>query len=306
MATDHIDAFLRYLQAQLGRSGHTVSAYGTDLRQWRQWILGEEADPSAFQPETVTAGDIRAWLARVAAAGAGQATVRRKAQSLRAFYDYLCRHHGLTVNPAAELQLARLPRHLPQYLRPAETQAILDQPQAPSQPGSPEPAFEEVRDRLMVLMLYTTGIRSSELIGLLDRDVDTSMRQMRVWGKRGRQRLIPFGRELGEAIDRYRAVRPVQAPATFFVRHDGEPVYYGLLYRVVHAAMEGRAPSASRHSPHVLRHSCATDMLNSGADLVAVQRLLGHRSLATTQIYTHVTDREILEAYHRAHPRERH
>ncbi|MDE6131284.1 MAG: tyrosine-type recombinase/integrase, partial [Muribaculaceae bacterium] len=156
------------------------------------------------------------------------------------------------------------------------------------------------------IMFYTTGMRAAELIGLRDADVDTRRCELKVLGKRNKERIIPFGQELQEMIELYRTLREKEIPGLqadeFFVRPDGQPVYYVLVNKAVHSLLDGRV-SATKRSPHVLRHSCATDMLNNGADLTAVQRLLGHASLATTQIYTHLSIRDLKNNYKLAHPR---
>ena len=155
-------------------------------------------------------------------------------------------------------------------------------------------------------MIYSTGLRCSEIQGLMDKDVDTARGELKVLGKRNKERIIPFGKELSDMITTYRKLRDdtvgTTAPNEFFVRESGEPLYRKLIYNVVHKALAGNTV-ASRQSPHVLRHSFATDMLNNGADLYAVQQLLGHQSLATTQVYTHITYRELKQNYQQAHPR---
>ncbi len=155
-------------------------------------------------------------------------------------------------------------------------------------------------------MIYSTGLRCSEIQGLMDKDVDTARGELKVLGKRNKERIIPFGKELSDMITTYRKLRDGTVGSTcqneFFVRESGEPLYRKLIYNVVHKALAGNTV-ASRQSPHVLRHSFATDMLNNGADLYAVQQLLGHQSLATTQVYTHITYRELKQNYQQAHPR---
>ena len=168
--------------------------------------------------------------------------------------------------------------------------------------------FETVRDALIVNMLYTTGMRAAELVDLDDGKVDCLACELKVHGKRNKERIIPFGKELKEMITRYRQIRNStignSAPADpFFVRPDGKRVYYQLVYRVVRRTLSAARVSSSRRSPHVLRHSFATDMLNDGADLTAIQKLLGHNSLATTQRYTHLSYRELQQNYQLAHPR---
>ncbi|MDE6490340.1 MAG: tyrosine-type recombinase/integrase, partial [Muribaculaceae bacterium] len=287
----YIDSFLTYIRCELTLSVHTVSAYKRDLEQWAEYATGGK--PEQLQPATVTLNDIRLWVTSLNNSGDSARTVRRKIQSLRAFYKYLMRRHGFKVNPAAEIQLSRASKTLPVYIRPAETAAIMDE-----EVDSDD--FIAVRNKLMLLMFYSTGIRTTELETLLDTDVDTSRCELKVLGKRNKQRIIPFGKELADMITAYRNTRddlvPGSPPERFFVRPTGDPVYRKLIYNVVHRSLAGRVHS-SRQSPHVLRHSFATDMLNNGAELTAVQQLLGHSSLATTQIYTHVTLRELQNSY---------
>ncbi len=290
------DAFLTYMQCELNSSANTIAAYRRDLDQWIDFATG--GGRLEFTPQSYSVGDLRKWILSVARSGAGQTTVRRKVQTLRAFYRYLQRSGVVSQNPASELTLPRLAKPLPVFVRPEETNAVIDS-------RIDEDDYEAVRDRLIVTMLYTTGMRCSELTGLLDTAVDTRGGELKVLGKRNKERIIPFGAELAQMIDRYRQMRneliAVRAPE-FFLRVTGEPLYRKLVYNVVHGALGGTA-HAARLSPHVLRHSFATDMLNNGAGLTAVQQLLGHSSLSTTQIYTHISYRDLQQNYQQAHPR---
>lgn len=291
-----LDSFITYIRCELNFSVHTVSAYTGDLRQWADYATGGK--PEELHPEDVTAGDLRLWVAKLAKDGDGVRTIRRKIQALRAFFRYLMRYHGLRANPAAELALAKPDKPLPVYVRQRETEEILDQPIDTDD-------FTSVRDRLIIMMIYTTGLRASEVMGLMDADVDTVKGELKVLGKRNKHRIIPFGEELSDMITLYRNRRSETVPGIvheFFVRSGGEPLYRKLIYNVVNSALAGHTV-AQRQSPHVLRHSFATDMLNNGADLTAVQKLLGHSSLGTTQIYTHVTLRDLQHNYQLAHPR---
>lgn len=288
------DEFLKYLECEKCVSPHTLRAYATDLRLWCEHAGGEP------DLRDVSVDDLRSWVVGMSADGVSQRSIRRRIQALRAYFAWAMRRRGLRTNPAAELSLARLPRRLPDFIRPDETAAVLDAPlPAPDD-------FTAVRDHAVLLLLYATGMRSAELIGLLDADVDTARCELKVLGKRNKERIIPFGKELSDMITTYRKLRDdtvgTTAPNEFFVRESGEPLYRKLIYNVVHKALAGNTV-ASRQSPHVLRHSFATDMLNNGADLYAVQQLLGHQSLATTQVYTHITYRELKQNYQQAHPR---
>ena len=296
-----INAFLTYLRCELSYSAHTVLSYGTDLRQFADFITG--GVPDRFDPASITTSDIRSWILSLADAKVSQRSIRRKVSAISSLFNYMMRHHGLKANPAAEITLAKIPKSLPVFVRPQEMEEILGPPA--TEETLPK-AFLPLRDHLMVLTLYSTGIRRAELIGMLDRDVDTTRRDLKVLGKRNKERLIPFGEELATTIDIYRRVRAtatgVQAPEYMFVNPDGSQLKPHTVLRTVKHALTGHT-LASRLSPHTLRHSFATDMLNNGADLPGVQKLLGHKSLETTQVYTHITYRELKQNYQLAHPR---
>ena len=296
-----INAFLTYLRCELSYSAHTVLSYGTDLRQFADFITGKV--PDRFDPASITTSDIRSWILSLADAKVSQRSIRRKVSAISSLFNYMMRHHGLKANPAAEITLAKVPKSLPVFVRPQEMEEILGPPA--TEETLPK-AFLPLRDHLMVLTLYSTGIRRAELIGMLDRDVDTTRRELKVLGKRNKERLIPFGEELATTIDIYRRVRAtatgVRAPEYLFVNPDGSQLKPHTVLRTVKHALTGHT-LASRLSPHTLRHSFATDMLNNGADLPGVQKLLGHKSLETTQVYTHITYRELKQNYQLAHPR---
>ena len=292
--SDIIDKYLQYIKLELNLSEHTQVAYGNDLRQWEQFLTGggEQVDVAS-----VTASDIRAWLLQLSGSGDSARTLRRKVQAVRSFYKWLMRNGTVVVNPAASVELARIPKRLPQLVREDSVDSLLDS-------KIDDADFEQVRNRLIVMMLYETGMRRAELISLLDKNVDTAKGELKVHGKRDKDRIIPFGTELADWIEKYRSLRDDQALAGehFFVRESGEPLYPMLVYRIVREALT-EAGVTSKRSPHVLRHTFATAMLNDGAALNSVKELLGHESLATTQIYTHVTFSELKNNYKLAHPR---
>ncbi len=297
-----INSFLTYLRCELNYSAHTVSSYSIDLRQFASFITGGKTD--CFDPLQCTPSDIRAWIIDLAEKEAAtHISIRRKVSALSSFFRFLMRRGLIRTNPASEVPLAKTPKRLPVFIRPGEMEEIIDYSNAVSHRIG---GFAQVRDSLIILMLYTTGIRRAELISLLDADVDLSRGELKVLGKRNKERIIPFGSELAEAINHYRAIRARDTghtrPETFFIRPNGEPLYPMLVERIVKQALTGHT-AASRLSPHTLRHSFASDMLNNGADLTSVQQLLGHESLATTQVYTHITYRELKQNYQLAHPR---
>lgn len=292
-----LDSFSTYIRCELNYSVHTVSAYMRDLSQWADFATG--GHPEQLDPLSVTPSDIRLWIGRLARQGESPRTLKRKLSSLRTFFGYMMKRHGMMSNPAAELHSAKADKPLPVYVRQSEMASMLAD-------DFDTGDFTSVRDRLILLMFYSTGMRSSELETLLDNDVNTAKGELKVMGKRNKERIIPFGEELSEMIAKYRNLRDTTVgglpPERFFVRPDGQPLYRRLIYRVVHGALEGRTVAA-RQSPHVLRHSFASDMLNNGADLFSVQQLLGHKSLETTQVYTHITYQELKNNYQLAHPR---
>lgn len=299
-----INDFTAYLSRELNYSGNTVAAYRRDLLQWADFATSGNTD--SLVVDDVTTSDVRLWTASLAKSGIAPRSIRRKVQSLRSFFRFLMRNGIVASNPASDIILARLPKDLPVYIRQTETMDLIDN----STIGNSD--FEQLRDRLILNMFYSTGMRCSELITLLDANVDSLRRELKVHGKRNKDRLIPYGEELAEMIERYRKLRdsdPATAicsrdrDATFFVRSNGLPLYRKAVYNIVHTAMLQTGVHARRLSPHVLRHSFATDMLNDGAPITSVQQLLGHSSLVSTQVYTHITYRELQQNYQLAHPR---
>ena len=289
-----VERFLQYLLLERNLSRRTVELYRRDLEQWSAFatVGGGELDlPS------VTANDVRAWLMDRASRGEKPATLRLHLQALRALYRYLLRQGVVDVNPAAIVELAKLPKPLPTFVRAGTVDTVLDA-------DIDEQDFAQVRDRLIVMLLYETGIRLSELIGLQDAAVDTAKGELKVHGKRDKDRIVPFGSELAAAVEHYRTLRASVVPecGNLLVTARGKALYPSLVYHVVHNALAA-AGGTGKLSPHVLRHTFASVMLNNGAELNNVKDLLGHESLAATQVYTHVTLRELQHNYELAHPR---
>ena len=283
-------------------SPNTLTAYRRDLADWQDFSTNGSAE---FRPDDLTAADLRAWIAHLGRKGLSAVTLRRKLQAVRAFYRWMMRYHGLKNNPALDITPSRKPQPLPVNVRQAETESMLAD--APTMWEGTTPFLQE-RNRLVVDMLYSTGLRCQELIDLSDADVDTAQCQIRAFGKRRKERIVPFGKELRDSILSYRRLREqsfgkVRGADPFFLSPKGNKLYPKAVYNIVNHAMRRNNVHASRLSPHVLRHSCATDLLNSGADLNAVRELLGHASLASTQIYTHLTYSDLKQNYEQAHPR---
>ncbi|MCH5245575.1 MAG: tyrosine-type recombinase/integrase [Muribaculaceae bacterium] len=298
-----LERYLNYITAEQALSAATVDAYRRDLKAWIEYLSrNAEISPEEFDPALVTAADIRVYIASLTANSRSRATVRRHLQAIRSFYRFLLKTNQVKANPAADITTARLNRTLPVFIDPAETAAVLDNA------ADYGDDFIAIRDSLMVDIFYSTGIRESELISLRIRDIDLKAGELKVLGKRNKHRIVPFGPALGRAIDSYLTVRQevfgtAMPDDPLLVRTDGKPLYRSLVYRVIHRRLSDAGVHARRLSPHVLRHSFATDMLNNGAGLNTVAGLLGHESLSTTQIYTHVTLSDMQHNYQLAHPR---
>lgn len=288
----YIDSFIDYITSVKNYSKFTSGSYRRDLEQFFSYICTIEQD---LRPETADTDLIRSWLSSLVERGYNAASVNRKLSTLRSFYHYLLKISAITVDPTARLSGLRKPKRLPQVVHDADLEGLLD--------AMPADGFVQMRDKLIVDMLYETGMRRSELVNLDTTDVDFSLMQVKVLGKRNKQRLIPIGRGLASMIGDYLAMRaPVAVGSALFVTPDGRRITAAQVYAVVHKALTSVIRSGKR-SPHVLRHSFATVLLDNGADLESVKELLGHADLATTQIYTHSSFEELKKIYKQAHPR---
>ena len=289
------EAFLDYLRLERNYSERTIVSYGTDLREFEGYLEKTEAELDFTK---VHADVVRNWISELMDEGRTATSVNRKLSSLRSFYRFLLRRKEITVNPMLKIVGLKKKKPLPSFVREKDMNRLLD--------GlSFDEGFEGCRDRTILEMFYTTGMRLSELIGLDDVDVDLSARLIKVTGKRNKQRLIPFGDELAEDLLIYIKVRNDAFPdgvEAFFIRKNGKRMYPMQVYRIVKRNLS-KVVTLKRKSPHVLRHTFATAMLNDNAELRAVQALLGHESLATTEVYTHTTFEELKKVYELAHPR---
>ena len=289
------DSFLDYLRYERNYSEKTVLAYGEDISQLREFAQEEIGD---FNPAEVTPELIREWIVSLMDKGYASTCVNRKLSSLRSFYKFLLKKKVVLVDPLRKITGPKNKKPLPSFLKENEMNRLLDDTDFGE-------GFEGCRDHLIIEMFYATGIRLSELIGLDDKDVDFSASLLKVTGKRNKQRLIPFGDELKEGMLEYVNVRNEQvleSGGAFFVRKNGERLYKNLVYNLVKRNLS-KVVTLKKRSPHVLRHTFATTMLNNEAELGAVKELLGHSSLATTEIYTHTTFEELKKVYKQAHPR---
>ena len=290
-----IKDFLNYLRLERNYSERTIVAYEADLREFEEYFKKTDAE---LDFRSVHSDNVRNWMVSLMDEGRTETSVNRKLSSLRSFYRFLLRRKEITVNPMLKVVGPKKKKPLPSFVREKDMDRLLDE-------CSFEEGFEGYRDRTILEMFYATGMRLSELIGLNDADVDFSAKLIKVTGKREKQRLIPFGNELAEDLRLYINVRneamPQEAEA-LFVLNDGKRMYPMAVYRIVKRNLS-RVVSLKKRSPHVLRHTFATAMLNDSAELRSVKELLGHESLVTTEVYTHATFEELKKVYEQAHPR---
>lgn len=296
---EEIGEFLRYIHLELNRSLLTLSAYGRDIRQFAAWITG--GDSLRFSPDSVTASDIRTWLTLLAKSGETTRTLRRKLQSLRAFWRFLMKRGLVHTSPAADVTLPKISRDLPGFAKTEQIEAILADAPDPSDP-------EGVQEHLIITFLYSTGIRQAELLGIDDSDISVSLAEARITGKRNKQRIVPLPAPLLDEIAAWQTLRdsvfpPPEEGKPLFRGPDGSRMSKSRLYATVRAMLS--QTSATHKGPHTLRHTFATAMLNNGADLDTVKEFLGHRSLSTTQIYTHLSFSQLRRDYDKAHPRKK-
>ncbi len=293
----HIDAFLAYLAHERQSSPHTVKAYAEDLSQWTQWA-GEQGLSHAEQAD---AAQLRAYLGTLQERRLARASRARKTASLRSFFAWLARRGVLPRSPAAGLRTAKRERRLPRFLRDDQVESLLAAPDLATPLG--------LRDRALLETLYASGMRAGELVALSLADVDFDEGMIRVIGKGDKERIVLLGRPAVLALTRYlRRGRPrladkaAQDSGALFVNRSGGRLSDRSVRRLFDQYCSA-ASGALKITPHVLRHTFATHLLAGGADLRLVQELLGHASLATTQMYTHVTTERLQKVYKQAHPR---
>lgn len=290
-----IDSFLDYLRFERNYSEKTVVSYGIDLVKFEEYF--KEVDEN-LDFTMIDVGLVRSWVMHLMERGYTATSVNRKLSSLRSFYRFLLKKKVVTVDPMQKVIGPKNKKPLPVFVKEKDMDRLLDD-------VSFGDGFSACRDKMVMEVLYATGMRRSELIGLNDVDVDFSASLMKVTGKRNKQRLIPFGEGLRQAMLAYLKVRNEAVPEraeAFFVLEDGRRMNVSRVYQLVRRNLL-KVVALKKRSPHVLRHTFATSMLNHDAELGAVKELLGHSSLTTTEIYVHTTFEELKKVYKQAHPR---
>lgn len=290
-----VDKYIDYLRYEKNYSSHTEISYYSDLMQFKDFI---ETHYSDIQLETVDGDIVRAWIISLMESKTSARSVNRKLSSLKSFYRYLQKMGLVSISPLKKISGPKAKKPIPSFVNYPDMEKVLDSEITDND-------YESFRDRVILELFYVTGMRRAELIGLTDTDIDLHSGNIRVTGKRNKQRIIPISQNTITLIDSYIEVRNKNfenQTSAFFVKKNGETIYPMLIHRIVSSHLKW-IPTLAKASPHVLRHSFATGMLNNGADINAVKELLGHSSLASTEIYTHTSFDELKKIYNKAHPR---
>ena len=293
-----IQHFLDYIAIERKYSQRTVEAYHDDLRDFCRFMGWKIED---FDPDQVGETDVKLWmLDMIEQQHQSPRSVKRRLSALRSFYKYLLRQRRVSKDVTARIIPPKADKPLPVFFRREEMEA--EQKNSEYRMQSTDYSYESVRDGLIIEMLYQTGMRQAELLGLTDADLDLQQGQVRIFGKRRKERIVPIGEKLIAQIKEYISLRDAE---DLISREDNRffpNLTKSKLYRIVRMHM-GEVSTLKKHSPHVLRHTFATTMLDNGADIRTIQTLLGHASLSTTSIYTHTTFEQVKRVYMQTHPR---
>ncbi len=287
MNRELVNFFLDHLSIERRLSSHTITSYSTDLEQFTAFV-----NPTELQQ--VQAMDVRKWLISLSDDSLQNRSINRKLATLRTFYKYLLRTGKITENPMTSIRMVKTTKKIPHFVRESEMENLVENRIIATN-------FSEARDELILFLLYGTGIRLAELISLQNSQVNLTAKTIRVIGKRNKERMIPIPAFLVELIETYRQFCPFEN-AHLLLTDKGEPLYPMFVQRLVKKNL-GEFSQLEKLSPHVLRHTYATHLLNRGADLNAIKELLGHANLAATQVYTHNSMEKMKAIYQQAHPK---
>ncbi len=289
-----VDFFINFLTYEKRSSKHTITAYRTDLLQFQGFLEGEFDTET---PQTATFNEIRAWIVSLSEKGNDPRSINRKIASLRSFYAYLLKLSKIEVDPTIKVKSLKTGKKLPSFVEEKSINNLLNDSFFTHD-------FSGIRDLMVLELFYGAGIRLSELIGLEIKDIDSNANKITVLGKRNKYRQIPLTRGLVAKMDSYLDLRNEQFGKSgfLFLTDTGKKLYPVFVQRLVKKYL-GRVTSLKQKSPHILRHTYATHLLNKGADLNAIKELLGHSSLAATQVYTHNSIDKLKEIHKKAHPK---
>ena len=292
----HQENFLKYLELEKRYSPHTLTAYRNDLEEFFSYLSSAYGMISLAE---IQHGMIRSWMVTLMEQNIVARSINRKLSTLRSFYKYLLRHGEVKQNPMLKIQPPKNSKKLPVFVEKEKMKLLFDEVHFDND-------FESLRNKLILEMFYSTGMRLAELIGLQTNDIDLHEGVLKVLGKRNKERIIPFPRPLKKVIQSYLKAREMEVKeigsTQFFVNSSGKKLYPKLVYRIVVKYIE-MVSTLDKKSPHVLRHTFATHMLNNGADINAIKELLGHANLSATQVYTHNTIEKLKNIHQQAHPK---
>ncbi len=289
---EHLISYLQYLEYEKRYSFHTIKAYHKDLSHFEDYLSSNHPDQSKVDFKL-----IRRWIVTLVAEGNSPRTVNRKIAALRSFFKYLMKKGLIEVNPMEKVGLLKTEKKLPVFVTSDKMDEVLDEETGTG-------SFSVIRNHVILEFFYMTGIRLSELIHLKDSDIDMGAMTVKVLGKRNKERIIPLTTQFCDTLREYILLKRTTFPGNdlLFILDSGKPLYQRWVQRLT-SRMLGTATTMKKRSPHVLRHSFATNVLDSGADLNAIKEILGHANLAATQVYTHNSLKRIKKVYKQAHPR---
>jgi len=289
-------SFIDYLKFEKRYSPHTITSYNNDISQFSFFIAKTY---TGITIDKIGHNHIRSWMVELVNNSISSKSINRKISSLRSFYNYLMKQAIVSKNPTLKIVTPKIAKRLPEFIQERNIAKIFD--------NIIDGDFEDFRNRLIIEFFYSTGIRRIELINIKDGDIDSALCTVKVLGKGNKERIIPLSKNLLLRIKRYRKLRAElfddsHYDENFFVTSKGSKMYPKLVYNIVRRYLSN-VTTSSKRSPHILRHTFATHMMNGGADLNAVKELLGHANLAATQIYTHNSIEKLKEVYKKAHPK---
>ncbi len=293
----YIEQFTKYIESEKRFSLHTLTAYTKDLEQFFSYI-NNQYNPSSIHD--IDHHMIRSWIVSLVNKDIKPRSINRKLSTLKSYYKFLRKENLVSENPLIKIPPLKPEKKLPEFVSQEKMDLLLDDVEF-------ENNFEGTRNKLIIEILYFTGMRLSELTGLKDSDIDLEKQQLKVIGKRNKERIIPFEQNLKNSLYTYISIRnsefeKSESEDNFLLTSKGRKIYNKLVYRVVNLYLS-RVSTLQKTSPHILRHTFATHMLNNGADLNAIKELLGHANLSATQVYTHNTIDKLKTIYKQAHPR---
>jgi integrase/recombinase XerC len=293
-----LDRFIQYIKFEKRYSPHTVAAYQSDLDQFIHFL--NHPDQTITHPDEITHYQIRNWMVELMNQKLTARSINRKIATLRKYFKFLVQEGLITINPTSKINAPKIPKNLPVVVEDAKLTRMLDDNEVFSAD------FAGLRDKLVIEMLFGTGMRLSELLGIKHHDINVYEGTVKVLGKRNKQRIIPLNNELKELLLRYNDLKKSENfnnnSLTLFVTNKGADAYPKLIYLIVQKYLSNIS-TQNKRSPHVLRHTFATSLLNNGADLNAIKELLGHANLSATQIYTHNSVERLKSIYKLAHPK---